>query len=251
MASHFESSAAEHARRSDVEYDPDASGDEDAAAAQQVLENTQANCKRSRDEASDTQDARSPPREAKRGRRPSGQVSFTGKTQVRVVLPAPPLARAQGEDDDEVHTCDLEVKAKTADGPPLIGMITSAVVVDLAKSNSLDVFRIRHSIRKTLVQCGIETVSACQEVDILYRVHTKLQDYVNAIQARGTVGILPGSMSIGTGGLVVLQKLQGALQEVATAIVAQEDPWRSAFPEAKARIGPLPFHSTSSARPEA
>jgi len=74
-----ESSTAERARCGAAEHDSEASGDEDAAAAQQVLENTRANYKRSRDEASDSlQDARSsPPRAAKRGRRLSGQVSFT------------------------------------------------------------------------------------------------------------------------------------------------------------------------------
>jgi hypothetical protein len=249
-----ESSTAERARCGTAEHDSEASGDEDAAAAQQVLENTRANYKRSRDEASDAlQDARSsPPRAAKRGRRLSGQVSFTRETQVRVFY-AKRVAGAQGE-DDEVQQRDLEVKAKTVDGPPLIGIITSALVKHVATSNSLDVFRIRHAIRATLIQCEISHVTALEEVDILYRVHTKLQDFVMAIQERGSVGILPGSMSIGTGGLVALRQLQGALREMASAIVAPTHLLHSALPGAKScllsRSSELPRHSAFDARPE-
>jgi len=246
-----DSSAAEYARRSNAQS-PNATADEDAAAAQQVLENTRANCKRSRDEASGAhEDARSsPPRAAKRSRR----LSFTDETQVRVFYPRR-LEGGRGEDrEEEVIQRDVAVQAKTADGPSLVGMTTSALITHAATSNSLDVSWIRHLICTQLVQCGIAPVTAMDELDILCSVYTKLEDLQREIQARGSVGILPSSMRIGTSGLVVLRQLQRALEAVASAILAPTDLSHVArarpFPEAKACLDPLLFHSTSCARPE-
>ena len=198
-----------------------------------LLDNTRRNAKRAREGAAEDlqggQEASSPKRRGKSKRGCPGPVRFTPHTQVRVVWSEEfkdETERCPMEPDEGHKECaqqrDFMVTAKMVDGPPLVATVTTNLVKHVAQmSGNLDITKILHSVYTTLTQFGLTSITIGEEVDVLNSVCRKLQSLILAIQNRGSVGLLPGTMSIGTAGLYILRQLQARLQQAVFAVVAQ------------------------------
>jgi hypothetical protein len=220
---------------SDTDSEAGMKGLEDDEQREQLvlLDNTRRNAKRALEDGAGLrggQEASAPMRTGKRQRACCpGPVRFTPHTHVRVVFTNQSMDATQRtpmEPDEGHKECaqqrDFMVTAKMVDGPPLVATVTTNLVKHVAQmSGNLDITKILHSVYTTLTQFGLTSITIGEEVDVLNSVCRKLQSLILAIQNRGSVGLLPGTMSIGTAGLYILRQLQARLQQAVFAVVAQ------------------------------
>lgn len=213
-----------------------------------LLDNTRRNAKRAREGAADLQgrqEASAPKRTGKRQRGCPGPVRFTPHTQVRVV--------SSEEFMDETERCPIEpderhkeyaqqhdfmVTARMVDGPPLVATVTSNLVMHVAQMSGflfpVDITSyLLQSVYTTLAQFGVTNIPISEEVGVLNSVCRRLQSLVLAIEDRGSVGLLPGTMTISTAGLLMLTQLKARLQQAIFAVVARGSLCRGAILESR------------------
>ena len=207
--------------------------DEEQREHMVLLDNTQRNAKRAREDGANLrggQEASAPMRTGKRQRTCCpGPVRFTPHTYVRVFLTNHSMDethRSPMEPDEGHKECvqqrDFVVTAKMVDGPPLATTVTTNLVKHIAQMpGNLDITKILHSVYTTLAQFGLTSISISEEVDVLNSVCRKLQSLILAIQDRGSVGLLPGTLSIGTAGIYILTQVQAHLQQAVFPVVAR------------------------------